>query len=729
MSKNVMRGGVVMFAARAGAIGALCAFGLQPWVASAAGALPITVDSNAAARATLGTSSNGTQVVNIVAPNAAGLSNNLFTQYNVGTSGVVLNNAAQTVQSQIGGAVQANAALGGKNANTILLQVTSGAPSQLLGSTEVAGRSANVVLANPAGITCSGCGFINAPRVTLSTGAAMLGADGSLKGFDVTQGAITVDGAGLNASNSAIDLIARAMTINGKVQGATIDAIAGANRVDYATKTATAQAGAGSKPQVAIDVQSLGSMYGNGAVRLIGTEAGVGVRNNGAVSSVTGDITMSANGDVSIGAPASVNAGGNATINGANVTNAGALLAAGGLGVRADKALVNSGSVSAAGLTLTGQESLDSTGTVVAASAASLQGNRMTLSGGSVKAERIDLNGNAVTNRATVAAGRALNVHASSIDNQATLSSQGDVNLDAQQRIGNTGSLAADGSVRINTGAFDNSKGAVVASNGMVGVQADHVVNIDGGIKSGNAMSFDAQSIDNTNGTLASGMNLQMRLSGDLNNQGGSINAGNALSLDSQGRLLNANGAMTSGDAMTVSVQTLDNGSGRLRTEQGVMQLSGRTVQNAQGTIASGDMLRVSAETLTNDAGSIAAKRPASFDVQGRLSNVNGSITSDAMIEGSAGSLDNDGGTMTARDGVNLRTASSNAGPAPAPAPATGGDAPSFDPGPLHMRVAPEAFDPIKYQQGFFGPDGYFYAFIGNGNAAQALSTGSIAAR
>ncbi|WP_433706195.1 filamentous hemagglutinin N-terminal domain-containing protein [Paraburkholderia sacchari] len=276
------------FAARASAFAALCAFGMQPLVASAQATLPIAADPGAAARATLDVSGNGTQVVNIVAPNAAGVSNNRFSQFNVGTSGVILNNATQNVQTQIGGSVQANAALGGKNANLVLMQVTGRQASQLLGTTEVAGKGANLVLANPAGITCSGCGFLNAPRVTFATGTPTLNADGSLGAIDVKQGTISVQGNGLNSASSAVDLIARAISVNAQVRGKTIDAIAGANRVDYASKNATAQVGTGERPQVAIDVQSLGSMYGDGAVRMIGTEAGVGVRDNGALTSLTG---------------------------------------------------------------------------------------------------------------------------------------------------------------------------------------------------------------------------------------------------------------------------------------------------------------------------------------------------------------------------------------------------------------------------------------------------------
>ena len=78
---------------------------------------------------------------------------------------LVLNNSLDKLsQSQLAGFLQNNTNLNGASASLILNEVNGGSPSQLKGYTEVFGQQAGVIVANPYGITCNGCGFITRPE-------------------------------------------------------------------------------------------------------------------------------------------------------------------------------------------------------------------------------------------------------------------------------------------------------------------------------------------------------------------------------------------------------------------------------------------------------------------------------------------------------------------------------------------------------------------------------------
>ena len=109
---------------------------------------------------------------NIATPNTNGLSDNQVDDFDVNTDGTILNNSAADGTAQLGStAVTANSNItAGSEANLILFQVTGIAGSDLEGTIEVFGTEAGLIIANPNGITCDACGFINTNRVDLVTG-------------------------------------------------------------------------------------------------------------------------------------------------------------------------------------------------------------------------------------------------------------------------------------------------------------------------------------------------------------------------------------------------------------------------------------------------------------------------------------------------------------------------------------------------------------------------------
>ncbi|USS95143.1 filamentous hemagglutinin N-terminal domain-containing protein [Serratia symbiotica] len=223
---------------------------------------------------TIISSANGTPQVNIKTPSAGGVSRNVYSQFDVEAKGVVLNNSALNSQTQIAGMITANPWLVKGEAKVILNEVNARDPSQLNGFIEVAGQKAQVVIANPAGITCSGCGFINANRVTLTTGQAQI-LNGQLTGYNVERGEIVVQGNGLDSSlQDHTDLIARSVRINAGVWANDLPVTTGRNSVDAAHQSVSAKTTNGSpRPYVAVDVSQLGGMYAN-KILLRGTETG-----------------------------------------------------------------------------------------------------------------------------------------------------------------------------------------------------------------------------------------------------------------------------------------------------------------------------------------------------------------------------------------------------------------------------------------------------------------------
>ena len=112
------------------------------------------------------------EVIDIARPDANGLSNNSYTDFNILNSGIVLNNSDSAGTSQLAGSISANTNYNsGDAASLILAQITGNDISLLEGALEVFGAEAGVIIANPSGITCNGCSFINASRVDLVTGS------------------------------------------------------------------------------------------------------------------------------------------------------------------------------------------------------------------------------------------------------------------------------------------------------------------------------------------------------------------------------------------------------------------------------------------------------------------------------------------------------------------------------------------------------------------------------
>jgi filamentous hemagglutinin len=263
----------------------------------------IVIDPSAprAQRPTVLRAPNGVPVVNIQTPSAAGVSRNRYRQFDVGPQGVILNNSRTDVQTQLGGWVQANPWQAGGGARVILNEVQSSDPSLMHGPLEVAGPRAEVVLANPSGISVNGSSFINASRVTLTTGVAMMNGD-VLTGYQVQDGTVRIEGAGLDARAADYTaILARAVEINAGLWARHLQVVTGTYAIAHdsgaaeARPQATAPDPAAPVPAFSLDVSRLGGLYA-GRITLVGTEAGLGVRNAGDILAGAGPLVISQEG-------------------------------------------------------------------------------------------------------------------------------------------------------------------------------------------------------------------------------------------------------------------------------------------------------------------------------------------------------------------------------------------------------------------------------------------------
>ncbi|WP_275898960.1 hemagglutinin repeat-containing protein [Pectobacterium brasiliense] len=526
---------------------------------------------------------NGVPVINIATPNSAGISHNQYRDFNVDKPGLILNNGTEQLNpTQLGGLIQNNPNLKGKAADAIINEVVSSNRSTLAGYLEVGGKQASVIVANPNGITCDGCGFINTPQVTLTTGKPQLDAQGNLQHIDVKRGDITLTGQGLDASKSDyLSLIARTAQIDAGLNANDARIVLGANQVD-ANGTVTAQA-ADSNVKVALDTGALGGMYTN-RIKLVSSDKGVGV-NVGNLSARSGDITLSANGKLSLGdavAKGTIQADADAlalrgkqqagealTLSAKqDITLQDATLRAGkDIALRSDGALNAQNSLISAGV--------DAQGTVNAANQLSLKGDGVTLSNTQLAAGKV-----------TVGAGQSLQQDAKSgIKAESALEMRGDA-------VSLAGSAGAE-NVRLEAKILNGAGSAQLQAKNNATVRVTQQGDWQGNVTVGNVLSVEGGQLLQR-GTLA-GKTLALTLD-TLDNQG-DIAALQALTF-SGGDITNRS-TLAAAERLTINAQRLDNRG--LLSARYEVKLELQAVLNNQGNILTDNQLFLLADNITND--------------------------------------------------------------------------------------------------------------------------------
>lgn len=654
-------------------------------VASAFAQVVAYKNAPAGRRPIMDAANNGVPIVNIAPPSAGGVSHNQYQDLNVNPQGLILNNSRNNNQTQLGGWIAGNPQMGATPARVILNEVVSGNPSQLRGTIEVAGQKAAIVIANPNGVTCDGCGFLNTDRATLAAGTPQFGSGGALTGFNIGQGQLNIGEKGLSAANvEQLDLIARGIVIEGEVWSRNLNVIAGRNDVLYGTLQAIAKSGSGSTPGFAIDIKELGGMYAN-QIYMVATEQGLGVNSTGRIAALQGNLTLSVNGDLALtNSYAKQNlqiaANGNVALKDKTIGD-------GAVRVAAIGNLDNLGIVFSGGdLEMKAAHLTDNKGKLMAARDLSMQAGAITLNETTITADGNAMlaasTGNVEADKVQLYAGGNLDIAAADriVNAGGAWQAVGNASLQARNIENRTGGIFASQALSLTTangGLLDNQAGTLVgntavALNGSainnaqgtiatdgtlhVDTKGAQLDNTDGNIQSG-ADTTVAALLDNTGGTLAAAGNLTLDIGDDYTNRGvlssdkdltvNATNIANSGTMNAGNRLIANTGDLVNDGEISAVSETALNLSGTLtNTATGLIDGSKTTVDahtiDNTGRVY-GDVLKVQVDTLNNsDTGVVAARENMLLGARS-IANTNGGLIYSQGDIAMARSFDTDG--------------------------------------------------------------------------------------
>ena len=459
-------------------------------------------------------SQNGTDVLNIVSPTHSGVSHNKFTEYNVNEQGLIVNNltfkhGVGQAESAIGGTVTYNANLGlGNAARVILNEVTSNSTTSLKGYTEIFGEKAALVIANPNGITCEGCGFINTSRLSMVTGTPNMD-NGDLKDFNMSSGIIEIKGVGdyhigLHVDGSPAQIVANTVKVAGLVlvdDDQQLEVLTGNDRFDY--KTSQISSDNISAVGVAIDSSAIGGMYA-GRIKIHATQKGFGVNTDGNLVASTDNIEITADGDIvyknaaanksveieskqgNIKAKSTGTTFANNEIilvsNTGDVELEGEYLYAANIGIGAGNNIVNKGQIFADNhLYLESEQKLDNQGEIVSIQTAEIvaghnlnnQAQGIIISGAGTGLYA----GNNINNEGEVSSGYLTElIAANNINNEGVLGASAILSLYSDNKITNTGEISS-GSVLLIESADSIENQSKVNAADYVALKADAIRN------------------------------------------------------------------------------------------------------------------------------------------------------------------------------------------------------------------------------------------------------------
>ena len=627
----------------------------------------IIVDKNAEnhQRPIIAQTDKGATQVNIAAPNKNGVSHNKYNQFDVDKNGVILNNTKLDSRSRLGGNIKGNALLQETgSAKIILNEVNSKDPSKLNGYIEVAGKKAQVIIANPAGITCDGCGFINADRATLTTGKALFEND-QLVGYRVEGGNITITGDGLDSSaQDYTDIIARSVNVNAELWASDLKVITGLNEVTVDGSVTKSDQTSGA-PEFAIDVSALGGMYA-GKIELIGTESGVGVHNAGQLGVSAGGLTITADG---------------------KIVNSGKIKVEKDIVINSNKEIENTNFIDTQQNIHMRSTSIKNAGSLTAKNDIALEAETITNSKGNIISNNeLTLNAREIINQRSTIKANNVRIRSENISNEDTrIDVNKDLILDAAQEIRNQQSKIFAKHIRFDSGNIYN-RDTNIHAEGDLFLRGHNSINNRDSSLYGYNVTFGSDSITNTNSTLDGVLSLFGRAR-DVNNNNSWIRAakididswrmtniatnfdGGEISLfadhlynkDSSisavyifmrgQQIFNINSLLSGRNMLGILGKNIVNTSSKMESIKGSITIIGERIDNRNAVIEAYDNVLLAGgdgndnigalENLNNEHANISAHHQIYFDSTGSVNNRFAILSSDHGLIINAVNLDN----------------------------------------------------------------------------------------
>ena len=540
---------------------------------------------------------SGIDQLDIAAPNKNGTSYNSLKELQVSEQGLILNNNKDIVaNTKIAGYVARNRNLDNSiAANLIITEVTGKNRTNINGTVEVAGKRADLVMANRNGVYVNGGNFLNTDRVTLTTGSLEM-KNGDLVAINVSQGQIGIGEKGLNALNlTELELLGKTIDVSGVIKASKETRLlvsAGGQTYEYKTKEVKSKGE--TYKGIAIDGKSVGSMYA-GKIDIISNDKGAGVNTKGDLVSVD-DIVITANGDITT-------------------------------------AQVDSGK----DLKYKTTQKVKMNGKTTVAKKVK------------VKARETEINAKVVTGYLEKALGKkSLDIESEKTNITAKIEAQGKIKINANQ-IQNSGEIFATEKINIAGNKLNNNNGEI-RSNQKIEINAKETSNVKGYILSDGLTKEDVKKEENKNTeNIAEVKNKEkgINITGDLDNtegviRGREVNLGNVTgnnkgkidslgALSFNGKIIVNKGGLITGNIQKLNIDKLINDGGKLVSTE---KISGtvKEISNKNGEILGVQTVTLVGDKLNNLSGVIRSYGKVKLNEKD-VSNVEGYILSDGITK------------------------------------------------------------------------------------------------